>query len=255
VRGKLAPAVGGEAVTVSAWRGARQVAARTVPVGRGAVFVVRLRAGARGPLVVRAQAGATQAVAAPLAVLPASVGRRSPRAAVRALQARLARLGYVVGRRGRFDARTSRAVLAFRKVTGMARLPVASRAMMRALALGRGAWAVRFPGHGRHVEADLSRQVLALIGPGGRVLAIYPTSSGAPGTPTIQGRFRVYRKDRGTNAIGMVHSSYFRGGYAVHGYESVPTYNASHGCLRVPIPDALRIFDWMRMGTRIDVYA
>ncbi|MDP9399420.1 MAG: L,D-transpeptidase family protein [Actinomycetota bacterium] len=188
-------------------------------------------------------------MAGTLAVLPESVGPDSPRRAVRALQVRLARLGYVAGR---FDARTGRAVLAFRKVTGMARLPVASQPVMRALALGRGAWAVRFRRHGRHVEADLGRQVLALIGRGGRVLAIYPTS---PGTPTIRGSFRVYRKDRGTNAIGMVHSSYFRGGYAVHGYPSVPTYNASHGCLRVPVPDALRIFRWMRMGTRVDVYA
>ena len=37
---------------------------------------------------------------------------------------------------------------------------------------------------------------------------------------------------------GMVHSNYFIGGYAIHGYVSVPAYPASHGCLRVPIPDA-----------------
>ena len=28
----------------------------------------------------------------------------------------------------------------------------------------------------------------------------------------------------------------------------VPTYNASHGCLRVPIPNARSIYDWLRIG-------
>jgi len=83
---------------------------------------------------------------------------------------------------------------------------------------------------------------------------IYPTSSGAPVSPTVLGSFRFYRKDSGANALGMVHSSYFIRGYAIHGYRSVPTYPASHGCLRVPIPDALAIFDWVRLGGRIDVY-
>ena len=44
----------------------------------------------------------------------------------------------------------------------------------------------------------------------------------------------------------MVHSSYFIRGYAIHGYIDVPAFNASHGCLRVPIPDAWRIFSWLR---------
>ena len=43
----------------------------------------------------------------------------------------------------------------------------------------------------------------------------------------------------------MVHSSYFIRGYAIHGYVDVPAFNASHGCLRVPIPDAARIFSWL----------
>jgi lipoprotein-anchoring transpeptidase ErfK/SrfK len=34
----------------------------------------------------------------------------------------------------------------------------------------------------------------------------------------------------------------------------VPPYPASHGCLRVPIPDARTIFDWLRLGDRVFVY-
>ncbi len=52
----------------------------------------------------------------------------------------------------------------------------------------------------------------------------------------------------------MVDSNYFIRGYAIHGYAEVPTYAASHGCLRVPIPDAPAIYAWVREGTPVDVY-
>jgi lipoprotein-anchoring transpeptidase ErfK/SrfK len=51
----------------------------------------------------------------------------------------------------------------------------------------------------------------------------------------------------------MVHSSYFIGGYAIHGYVSVPPYNASHGCLRIPLADAAATFAWIRLGDEIFV--
>ena len=57
----------------------------------------------------------------------------------------------------------------------------------------------------------------------------------------------------GTNSKGMVDSAYFIRGYAIHGYVSVPPYNASHGCLRVPIPDARNIYDWIDLGDKIRV--
>ena len=52
----------------------------------------------------------------------------------------------------------------------------------------------------------------------------------------------------------MVDSNYFIRGYAIHGYAEVPTYAASHGCLRVPIPDAPAIYGWVPYGTPVDVY-
>ena len=84
--------------------------------------------------------------------------------------------------------------------------------------------------------------------------ALYTMSSGKPSTPTVIGRFRVYSKTPGTNAEGMVDSNYFIRGYAIHGYAEVPTYAASHGCLRVPIPDAPSIYAWVQYGTPVDVY-
>jgi lipoprotein-anchoring transpeptidase ErfK/SrfK len=52
----------------------------------------------------------------------------------------------------------------------------------------------------------------------------------------------------------MVDSNYFIRGYAIHGYAEVPTYAASHGCIRVPVPNAYSIFRWIDLGDRIFVY-
>ena len=89
---------------------------------------------------------------------------------------------------------------------------------------------------------------------GSKVERIYPISSGKPSTPTILGTFKVYSKTPGTNAKGMVFTSYFRGGYGIHGYAEVPIYPASHGCLRTPVPDAVSIFRWISYGDAVDVY-
>lgn len=263
VRGTTTAFVAGQTVIVRFYergrkRGARRVTLAPGPAGAG-VFALSYKPRSAGPLSIRAfhdptpQLAGLAARAKTIDVLPRRVVPRSGRASIRALQRRLKRLGYVPGRSGVFDGRTARAVLAFRKVTGMARTTNASVAVMRALARGKGTFRVRFPEHGRHIEADLSRQVLALIDKG-RAVRIYHTSSGAPATPTIRGSFRVYLKTPGTNAKGMVHSAYFIRGYATHGYRSVPIYPASHGCLRLPIADARPVFDWIKIGTPVDVY-
>lgn len=210
-------------------------------------------------VVVRASIGAGQPIAATNAktkvVLQAtpSVSAGDRGLAVRMLQDMLSAKGYVIGRKGVYDARTQRAVLAFRKVTGKAKNTSADSSVFTALRAGKGTFKVRFPSHGRHVEGDVDRQVLALIDKG-KAVRIYHTSPGAPATPTIRGSFKVYRKDPGTNSLGMYRSVYFIRGYAVHGYKSVPTYNASHGCFRVPMADAASIYDWMSMGMRVDTY-
>jgi len=259
VRGVVAPYVAGQKVVVRLCRGKRKVAAKQAGVRPVAGtpnggFAVSLKP-PKGRLTVRATGAQATASAKPrglLVVAPsAAPGARGP--TVRVLQSRLAALRYAVARSGVFDASTARAVVAYRKVTGRARVGVASRGVLRSLLAGRGAFKARYPGHGKHVEADLSRQVLVLLH-GRRMDRIYSTSSGKASTPTVLGRFRVYSKVPGTNAKGMVHTSYFIGGYAIHGYASVPTFPASHGCLRVPIPNARSIYDWLRIGDRVDVY-
>jgi lipoprotein-anchoring transpeptidase ErfK/SrfK len=260
VQGALQPAVAGQVVTIELRHAGHRLRRLTVrPRAGDGAFSAVLRARESGHLAVVATHAATPqqaaAAAAParfVALRPSlSPGDGGPSA--RFLQRTLAARHYAVPRSGRFDAATARAVVAFRKVTRMSRSSVADRSVFRALLRGRGAFPLRFPRDGRHLEADLGRQVLALAD-GGRVLRIYPLSSGKPSTPTVLGRFRVYSKTPGTNAKGMVYSSYFVGGYAVHGYFDVPLFAASHGCLRVPIPDAVTIYNWLRLGTRVDVY-
>jgi hypothetical protein len=174
--------------------------------------------------------------------------------AVLLLQDELARLRYEVPVNGRFDEATARAVLAFRKVAGLERVESANAGIFQRLLAGAGRFHVRYPGDGNHVEADLSRQVLVEVERHGRVRRILTMSSGKPSTPTVLGRFRVYSKAPGTNSEGMVDSNYFIRGYAIHGYAEVPAYAASHGCLRIPIPNAASVFAWVQFGYPVDVY-
>lgn len=264
VRGEVVPYVEGQKVVVRFFRSGRKILAKEAAVrpgasGKAGHFTVPFTTKLAGTVTVRVTkvASPTQvglkAAARRVLVLPSHVGIGASGEAVRLLQRKLRALGYVPGRRGVYDARTGRAVLAFRKVSGLARTYVADRTVLHRLASGGGRFKVRYPSHGRHVEADLSKQVIALIN-GRRVERIYPTSSGKPSTPTVLGHFRFYSKSPGFNAEGMYFSNYFTRGYAIHGYHDVPVYNASHGCLRVPIPDAYAIFQRVQLGEQIDVY-
>ena len=187
------------------------------------------------------------------ALSASGVSRGARGTKVRLLQSGLRALGFPTGSGGYFDDATARSVLAFRKTNSLGRDFRASSGVVRMVFEGRGRYRLRYPKAGKHVEADISRQVLVLADKG-RAIRTYHTSSGAPATPTIRGAYRFYMKQPGTNAKGMVHSSYFIRGYAIHGFASVPLYNASHGCLRVPVPNARSIFDWIRLGDRIYVY-
>jgi lipoprotein-anchoring transpeptidase ErfK/SrfK len=264
VRVVMQPWVEGQTAEVRFYRHGRRLSAVPValqpsPTGKSGMAVVPFTSNLPARIEVQATHLATATagtlVAKPVRVdvvaLHAGPGARGP--AVRLLQSRLASLGYVVGQRGLYDQRTARAVLAFRKVTGMARTTNASAEVFRALSHGKGAFPIRHPEHGKHIEADLSRQVIALIH-GGKVQRIYPISSGKPSTPTILGSFHVYSKTPGYNAKGMYFSNYFIRGFAVHGYAEVPVFAASHGCLRAPIPDAISIYNWLKIGNIVDVY-
>jgi hypothetical protein len=261
-RGRVTPFVEGARVTVRITRGGREVKSKTATVAKssnGGRFRLSFNLSRKGKYRVSAVQASTAGLgsgrssAKRLYIVRPSAGPGARGTAVRALQRRLKALGYVTPVSGYFDGSTSRAVLAFRKVFGMSRVTVANKAVFRRLAKGGGRYRVRYPKAGRHAEFDWSRQVLVLAR-GKRPVKVLHASSGAPATPTVFGAFRFYRKDAGYNEKGMYYSSYFIGGYAIHGYASVPTYPASHGCIRIPIPSATSVFRWVRLGGRIFVY-
>jgi peptidoglycan hydrolase-like protein with peptidoglycan-binding domain len=263
-RGVVIPYVAGQKVVVRFFRNGRKVQVKQVSVsavGNGAgQFHVGYTSAKPGLVSIKGEHAPSPQMNAFTATAPnvryvsaeLTAGERGP--AVRLLQSELNGLHYAVPLDGVFDEATQRAVVAYRKMTGLPRITSTSRQLFGLLQSGAGRFKVRYPGDGAHVEADLTRQVLAEIEPGGRVRRIYTTSSGKPSTPTVIGRFRVYMKTPGTNSEGMVDSNYFIRGYAIHGYAEVPTYAASHGCLRVPVPDAAAIYGWVRTGDPVDVY-
>lgn len=152
-----------------------------------------------------------------------------------------------------YGSHTERAVLAFRKVNGMARNYQATPGIFKTLAAGKGGFELSYPGAGKHVEVDISKQVMALAD-GGEAKYVFHVSTGAAATPSDEGGYAFYRKDPGFNSLGMYYSVYYNRGEATHGYHSVPPYPASHGCIRNPIPDSVFIYNWIDLGDGMFVY-
>ena len=167
----------------------------------------------------------------------------------RSLQAQ----GFHTGTRGpRVTSGTHLAIKAFRKVNGMSWNEAYSPSIFRTLLLGKGAFNPRFS-DGKHVEVDISRQVMALV-EGKRPVHTFHVSTGTGGTPTVLGNYRFYLKQPGYNSSRMYYSVYFIGGYATHGYSSVPNGRASHGCVRNPIQFSRFIYNWIDLGDPMHTY-
>jgi peptidoglycan hydrolase-like protein with peptidoglycan-binding domain len=259
LRGRVRPAVPGEVVTLYAIRGKKASKKVRRRVGNGGRFEFRFKVGNPGVvrLVVKHAASPAQQAfrtrSRRISVVDWQAGAGERGLKVLLLQRALLREGYATPITGYYDDATARAVLAFRKTNELGRDGYAIKEVFAMLMRGQGAYELRYPRAGKHVEFDWSRQVLVLAN-GAKPYRTYHTSSGAPATPTVFGSYRFYLQTPGTNAKGMVHSSFFIGGYAIHGYASVPNHPASHGCLRVPIPNAWSIFNWIDIGDPIFTY-
>ena len=167
-------------------------------------------------------------------------------AAVRFLEQRLKSLSYVLlGVDRAFRADTRDALYAFQKVRGLPRDGMAGPRVWRALLKARDPLAA-VP-RGNHIEIDKARQVLFEVRRG-RVVQVVHVSTGATGNTPL-GRWRVYRKSPGFNSLSMYYTLYFLRGFAVHGYHSVPTWPASHGCVRLPIWFAPRLYRRWSVGS------
>lgn len=261
VTGRVSPVPVGKRARIEILVDGRRIRWARAAIGADGRFSWRTRIWKVGRLTAKVSIAATAStpawtdhrLAPAVRVYSPSAGFGRSGHSVGVLLAMLRDAGYWAPRGDTYSAGAGKAVLAFRKVNGMDRIESPSRTIYRMLHHGRGSMGARRPELGRHWEADLSRQVLGLF-EGRRPVEVHATSSGAPATPTILGSYRFYMKQSGTNAKGMVHSSYFIRGYAIHGYVDLPTWPASHGCLRVWVPNAWHIYSLTRIGQWITVY-
>ena len=257
--GRVAPSVPGQILAVVISAPHRKPASARAQVAGDGTFQVVFKARRPVTYSVRVVHGATpeqlafSARAGVHAIDARGAGPGSHGVGIALLKQGMRALGFPAGSGPAWTDKLGREVLAFRKVNGMARVFAADRRVFAMVFGGKGAFKLRHPHAGKHVEFDWSRQVLALAD-GSKVVAVYHASSGKPSTPTVFGTYHFYLKAPGTNAKGMFMSNYFIRGYAVHGYSEVPTYAASHGCIRVSNSDAVAIYRQIDLGEPIFIY-
>lgn len=258
VRGTFKPARQGLRVTVELAHRGHVVATKRVPMGASgrfkATFVVpqagsyRARAVLDAPDLLPGRA----ATASSVTPLP-DLGSGAHGIFVALLERRLVQLHYhLVGVDDAFDYRTADAVMAFRKVQGMARLQTVDAATWRALGTPK-TFVPRDRSEGFHIEVDQTRQVLVTVRDGQPENIIH-VSTGKPSTPTRDGSFHVYSKLAGFSPKRLYYPSFFDGERAIHGWTDVPTYAASHGCVRIPYWVTRWMFDQDPIGTPVFIY-
>lgn len=244
------PSVAG-LVTVRVTRGSRIVAKRSFR-GRARIHLATGRAGAyRIRVTLQPEPGYLTARRAleRIVFLP-SLGPGSAGPSVYELDRRLHELHFALGRvDGYYGLDDLDAVTAFQKLHGLPRTGTVDARVWRELQRAEIPRA-RYPGD--HVEVSKGRQVLFLVR-NGKVALVVPVSTGATGNTPL-GHWRVYSRVPGYNAKAMYYSSFFVGGFAIHGYASVPPYPASHGCVRIPLWVAYRVFSLIDYGTAVYIY-
>ena len=238
---------------VAVWvtRGSQVVATRSFR-GRARIHLATGSAGAyRIRVTVQPEPGYLTARRAleRIVFLP-SLGPGSAGPSVFELDRRLHELHFALNRvDGYYGLEDLDAVTAFQKLHGLPRTGVVDARVWRELQRAQIPRA-RYPG--THVEVSKGRQVLFLVR-NGQVALVVPVSTGATGNTPL-GHWRVYSRVPGYNAKAMYYSSFFVGGFAIHGYASVPPYPASHGCVRIPLWVAYRVYSLIDYGTAVYIY-
>lgn len=185
---------------------------------------------------------------------------------VKLLQKLLNRGTYPAGRPdGSFGYSTLQAAYAFQKTKNLTRDGVMTPAEVIKLAQTGPPKAPRNK-PSSYVDIDISRQVMFEVRKG-KVRHTLPISSGNEEYYTVDGQtykahtprgdFVIERKIAGkrVSRLGTLWwPSYFIGGYAVHGSDSVPTYPASHGCVRIPRYLEKKFFYRNPVGTPLFVH-
>jgi PKD repeat protein len=248
---RMRPSTAGP-VRIDVWRRGRHVIGGTYG-NRARIRLASRRAGEYRVIVTTAPSSGYAAARLALRKLVyfprLAVGSRGP--SVLALNQGLASLHIALaGIDSTFGLDTRDAVVAFQKLHGLPRTGAVDGRFWRYLLVAYTPRA-RYP-YGSHIEISKPLQVLFVVR-GGKVVLVSHVSTGATGNTPV-GRWHVYSKVPGWLSNGMFDSSFFVRGFAIHGYPEVPFYPASHGCVRLPVWLAPRIYGLDPYGTTVYIY-
>jgi lipoprotein-anchoring transpeptidase ErfK/SrfK len=176
----------------------------------------------------------------------------------REVQKRLAKLHYLPPGAvdGEAGYRTQQAVMAFQAWEGLDRDGVVGPMTTAALAKATTPKPSN-QGPSKRIEVYRSKGVILEIAHNQVRRAIH-VSTGQPGLETPAGTFKVFRKELRSWSVPfqvwLPYASYFNNGIAFHEYPDVPPYPASHGCVRVPSPEAPGVYKFAKLGTTVIVF-
>lgn len=191
--------------------------------------------------------------------------------AVRTLQSLLkAKALYLGPVDGTYGKSTGSAVVAFHKISERKRSDHFLRSDWRRLLAFDPEPPIERSGEPNRIEVDITHQVLYLI-EGNEVAAIVPVSTGGGHryfskhqqmwmyAETPRGDFTLRWNQTGwntDNTTGWSVYNYwsFSTYYGIHGYLSVPTEPASHGCVRINIWDSDRLMSRFRLGMPVHIW-
>jgi hypothetical protein len=186
----------------------------------------------------------------------AEPGEKNYAYAVRGVQLRLAALGYLDRSdvTGSDDYLTDQALLAFQGWEDLDRTgTVTGQTQLALFTATRPRPAARRPG--KRLEIYRDRGVLLMVENGEVVRAVHASTGSLGRTPT--GDFHVYVKSIYSWSVPfhvwMPYAAYFHGGIATHQSPDVPSYPASHGCVRLPEGEAQRVYGFVDVGTPVSV--
>jgi L,D-transpeptidase catalytic domain/IPT/TIG domain/Putative peptidoglycan binding domain len=167
---------------------------------------------------------------------------------------RLKELSYLPGVvNGVFDTKTRGAVVAFEKWEGLPRDGVIGTAVWARLHTATRPKPTRIGTTDPWIEVNKTKQVL-LFCKDGAVLYTIPVSTGSAsvGMITPSGTFSIISKTPPRDHL--YYPMAITSGIAIHGYPTVPTTAASHGCVRTQNWDQDVLYPITPMRTRVYIY-
>ncbi|MER5620958.1 L,D-transpeptidase family protein [Streptosporangium sp. NPDC002544] len=179
---------------------------------------------------------------------------------------RLRDLGFTPGNlSSTYDSALRMTVWAFQKANGLRPVDRIDLPTWQALLRPRRIRPLVGYGGPERAEIDLRRQLLTVWKEGKPVLVTHISTGarmsycekghcGFADTPV--GDYRVGARVPGwsTGILGsMFYSVYFNGGIAIHGSTLVPRFPASHGCVRVPLHNAVPLYRLLQPGDPVYV--